>query len=1195
MFYQRFLSVISLPFALVLLMAHSHVAQSSQPERSLKPGETIEATVTGAEAHSYKVSLEADKLFQVRAEQHSVDVSLKLIDTAGNTVASMDSPNGKEGPETLTFVADKSTKFTLEVAGFDPKAEKGAYTLRREKNRSATETDRRRVAVEKVFAEAMEASSDAERSDMAIAKMQQALDGWQSLGDQYLARLTSDEVRTLKQGRAKALFRKALDLVREGSAASLRSALSLLTDSARLYEEAGDVSKDTGLVLLAHGSVSQKLGEMVAGLSAYDKALEIFRRNHNADWEATTLSNMGMIYIGRGDSGRALEYLNQALELRRAAKDKDGEAMAINNIAGVYNTLGDNRAALEQFTLALTIFREVANRSGEGTTLNNIGRVYTTLGDKRRAMENFEKALQIHREIGNRDGEAFVLINIGQVNAELGERQKALDLFSQALTLFRQVGDKTGESGALNNIGAVYVALRAWQKAIENFKEALPLVQYLGDKRMEATIRNNIGMLYSQARDRQNALKFFELALQLVQQVGDKNSTAIALNNIGMEHFELGEKEKALEYYEQSLPLFKQVGDVLGESGAQNNIGRTLSALGKNRQAIEHYNEALLLSRRVGDKQGEAVTLSNMLVIMGELHDPQVAIFYGKQSINKFQELRSNIHGLDKDIQKSYLTSFEPVYRKLADLLVQQGQFAQAERVLAMLKEEEYFDFVRRDTGEISKLQERVPLNDRERALVEQYTQLADKVTELGQEFTRLDEKKRRLTQSELTLLADEQKRYDELETQLASANAAFQLFLRKQLAAEIGDKKVESIEVDRALQAKLRRWGEGTVALFTIVGPERYRVVLTTPAVQVDGKTETKIADLNKKIFDFRAALQNPRVDPRPLGKELYDILVKPVESQLAAAKAKTLVWSLDGTLRYIPLAALSPDGKHYLAETMQNVIITPTTRDDLSRSAASWEGLGLGISEGQSVADPDDKSRSIPFNPLPGTELELSAIVHDERVKGESGVLPGRRLMNKDFSLAAFKDQLAKEGSDGKRKFNLIHIASHFRLGSNWTNSFLLLGNGETLSLEDINDSPSIDFDNVDLVTLSACNTGFADDANGKEIDSLASVIQTKSGKAVLATLWPVADESTSMLMSEFYRIRQENPGITKAGAMQRAQVEMISGKLKASGGTSSGCRSDAVNMGDGGPQAFRCDPNAPFSHPYFWSPFVLIGNWR
>ena len=305
-------------------------------------------------------------------------------------------------------------------------------------------------------------------------------------------------------------------------------------------------------------------------------------------------------------------------------------------------------------------------------------------------------------------------------------------------------------------------------------------------------------------------------------------------------------------------------------------------------------------------------------------------------------------------------------------------------------------------------------------------------------------------------------------------------------------------------------------------------------------------------------------------------------------------MVWSLDGTLRYIPLAALSPDGKHYLAETMQNVIITPKTRDDLSSASSKWEGLGVGVSEGETVADPDDKSRSIPFAALPGTQRELSAIVRDEQGVHESGILPGRRLVNEDFTIASFKDQLSKEGADGKRKFNLIHIASHFRLGTNWSNSFLLLGNGETLSLEDINDSPSIDFGDVDLVTLSACNTGFADDANGKEIDSLASVIQTKGGKAVMATLWPVADESTSLLMSEFYRIRQASPGITKAAAMQQAQIEMISGKLKSSG-TSSGCRSDAIDTGDGGPAAYHCDANAPFAHPYFWSPFVLIGNWR
>jgi CHAT domain-containing protein len=67
-----------------------------------------------------------------------------------------------------------------------------------------------------------------------------------------------------------------------------------------------------------------------------------------------------------------------------------------------------------------------------------------------------------------------------------------------------------------------------------------------------------------------------------------------------------------------------------------------------------------------------------------------------------------------------------------------------------------------------------------------------------------------------------------------------------------------------------------------------------------------------------------------------------------------------------------------------------------------------------------------------------------------------------------------------------------------------------------------------------------------------------------------------------------------MTKAEAMQSAQKEMIEGKLKSSGNVA-GCRSDAIDLGNGSTIPFKCDANAPFSHPYFWSPFVLIGNWR
>lgn len=316
-----------------------------------------------------------------------------------------------------------------------------------------------------------------------------------------------------------------------------------------------------------------------------------------------------------------------------------------------------------------------------------------------------------------------------------------------------------------------------------------------------------------------------------------------------------------------------------------------------------------------------------------------------------------------------------------------------------------------------------------------------------------------------------------------------------------------------------------------------------------------------------FRDALQDTSIDPRPLGKELYDILVKPVEKELAASGAKTLVWSLDGTLRYIPIAALSPDGVTYLGEKYQNIVLTPRTRERLSGNSADWTALGMGISEEQTVSFPESKGQPMKLDALPGTREELMAIIHDESDPSETGILGGKRYLDKDFTLNKLKESLAARNADGKRKFNVVHLASHFRLGDNWSNSFLFLGNGKVLSLEEIGNSADIDFSDVELVTLSACNTALTTDSRGFEVDSLAAAIQAKSGKAVLATLWAVYDESTSLLMQSFYRERKDDPKLTKAEALQRAQKRLITGKTN----------------------------GKSFAHPYFWAGFVLIGNWN
>jgi len=144
----------------------------------------------------------------------------------------------------------------------------------------------------------------------------------------------------------------------------------------------------------------------------------------------------------------------------------------------------------------------------------------------------------------------------------------------------------------------------------------------------------------------------------------------------------------------------------------------------------------------------------------------------------------------------------------------------------------------------------------------------------------------------------------------------------------------------------------------------------------------------------------------------------------------------------------------------------------------------------------------------------------------------------------------------------FQALHIASHFvfKPGTE-RDSFLLLGDGSTLSLAQINDE-DLDFNDVDLLTLSACETAVGGaNANGREIEGFGSLAQRQGAKAVLATLWSVEDESTGRFMQNMYRFRQEKI-LTKAESVQMAQIEFIRSRK--------------------------------YGHPFYWAPFILMGNY-
>jgi CHAT domain-containing protein len=178
------------------------------------------------------------------------------------------------------------------------------------------------------------------------------------------------------------------------------------------------------------------------------------------------------------------------------------------------------------------------------------------------------------------------------------------------------------------------------------------------------------------------------------------------------------------------------------------------------------------------------------------------------------------------------------------------------------------------------------------------------------------------------------------------------------------------------------------------------------------------------------------------------------------------------------------------------------------------------------------------------------------------------------------------------------VVHIASHFvfRPGDD-TQSFLLLAGkdqdsqGYHLTVADFRDKRRIALKGTDLLTLSACETGMSGNAsNGREVDGLGMTAQSKGAKAVISSLWEVDDASTGALMADFYKRWADGAGnVPKVEALRQAQLDLLHGKVTA--------QSDASGRGFKHAEDKPGTPAPPagYAHPFYWAPFVLMGNWR
>lgn len=805
--------------------------------------------------------------------------------------------------------------------------------------------------------------------------------------------------------------------------------------------------------------------------------------------------------------------------------DHEDTYVAANNLALNLDGAGEIAGAEKHYLNAYEGFKRIHGIDHEtpqivGRNLAKFYRLQERYGD---AEPFYRQSLEWRRKhLGPDDIKRFESAKLlANLYRDMGRFKDAEVLYIEASSGFEKILGPGHSStlDLLNSQSALY-------HAQGRFSEAIPLYQRILSGQSSVTlfsltVSQNLATAYSNDKQYDEAEQILlSLMEDYVRYLGDEHPLSISImSNLAALYYDMDRYEEAEIYRVQTL------------------------VLSENHQDITHIERATILTNYA------------YLLDAGFKARP-AAIHFQKEGLNILQNLRANLSDLDNASQNAFLDQFRHHYDTLQQWLVEAGRFAEAEQVGRMLKEQEYFEFTRKRAIGNNPRESRISLSTNEAEWQAQILSLSARPNALAVERNAL-------------LALDE--RSEVQDQQLAAVDTAYNVARRDYRAALINwrkevaaidsaDVRAEAEIINQALRRERRdevaASGERVALLQIVPLRDQLHFFLVTPEAFVHESLTTSRADLFATIGKARELITLG--DPsraggpvttggdgdndalQPLLHELHDKLIAPIEHHLDDAGAETLVLNLQGALRYTPVAALYDEDadKPYLAERYRLVLYTANGLPSGGAVSRMTSARGFGVSTAHEG-----------FNALPAVRAEMDAIFNWQ---DDIGVFDTEPVIDESFTRDVFRASLADAPG-------IVHIASHFSLQPGDTdNSFLLLGDGNHLSLSDI--SLDFEFDGVDLLTLSACSTGLGGD--GSEVDSFGALAQDLGADAVVATLWNVADDATADLMASFYK-RLAEEDLSRAEALRQAQIDLIQ--------------------------------SADRSHPYYWAPFILMGDWR
>ncbi|GBO52615.1 hypothetical protein APA_284 [Pseudanabaena sp. lw0831] len=947
-------------------------------------------------------------------------------------------------------------------------------------------------------------------------------------------------------------------------------------------QQTSPTSADRILYLKAESETRYQLGKAYIGLEQYAKALPLLEESlairkevKDSYREGKTLATIGIIFVKKFDFSKALQYFEPALELNRAAGNRAAEAQNLFYLASAYGLLGQKDKSLALTRQSAIAYQQIGNLLGEASALNLEANIFNISLEYTKVLHLNLKALELVRKSGDRPREAEQLNAVAESYRNLTEFPRAIEFYLQAEKVYQELGDRAGEGRNLKNIAEVRLAQGQTREALVLYEKAKTIYQALtntadakpSDRNTLASILFGQGSLYTSLSQYPKALNTLQEASSIYKSLGDVTGEGVASMFTGLVYGQLGQPEKVLEILKKlpksltSLPqiqkmeqaiialfntnpsskdpqaqlksalslleFFKQSGNRAYEASMLSQVGSIYSELNQASQAIASHQQALDIYRSIGDRAGLGSALYS-LGLAYTLSDQSEKAFqafhdsipYAREVGDRNRESKL-VGNLGLLIKRQYPDLAIAFYKQSVNLT---ESIRKELRVLSLEQQKSYQQTVAANYRVLAALL-------LEKGRVMEALQVLDllKVQELQDYLQNVKGNER--TAQGIYLFPEESSQVQVITAQ--PINSVKQVVDGNQKIAQ-QLRQIPPTELNR-VPDYLQNLPQGHALLYPLLLSDRLELILFIPnKPPIHRSVAIKEADITQLVIDFKAGLRDiDSLDVLEPAIKLYNALIKPLEADLA--NTNTILYAPDGLLRYVPIAALY-DGKQWLVEKYRTNNLIAYSLSDFTQKTQQPLRIFAGAFGG---AQNTTKFGQVG---LPATVTEVQSI---------SEALPNTtKLVANDFSRKATEIQMQNK--------NIVHLATHAEFNSGKPeNSFLIFGNGDKILLSEMRDLP---MSNVDLIVLSACQTGVGKLGNGIEILGFGYQVQRAGAKAAIASLWQVSDEGTQALMQAFYNDIKTGDR-SRAESLRQAQIATIRSKN--------------------------------FSHPYYWSAFILISN--